>query len=90
LKGNLGDSAWKKPLVLPLKNSLRRVRSRIDYSERGGAPMLGVNGICIIGHGRSNAYAVTNACRAAERAIQHNIIESIRQRVCDMPPPPPV
>ena len=56
--------------------ALQRLRGRIDYAERGGAPLLGINGICIIGHGRSNAYAVTNACRAAERAIQHNIIET--------------
>jgi len=90
LRHELGNSKWKKPLVWPLRPSLRRVRGRIDYSERGGAPLLGINGICIIGHGRSNAYAVTNACRAAERAIEHNIIDAIRQRVCDMPSPPPV
>jgi glycerol-3-phosphate acyltransferase PlsX len=90
LKRELSAGAWKLPLVAPLRPSLQRVRGRIDYSERGGAPLLGINGICIIGHGRSNAYAVTNACRAAERAIEHNIINSIRQRVCDMPSPPPV
>lgn len=90
LKTELSAGAWKLPLVVPLRPSLQRVRGRIDYSERGGAPLLGINGICIIGHGRSNAYAITNACRAAERAIQHNIIDSIRQRVCDMPSPPPV
>lgn len=90
LKQELSGSWWTKSFALPLKPSLRRVRGRIDYSERGGAPLLGINGICIIGHGRSNAYAVTNACRAAERAIQHNIIDAIRQRVCDMPSPPPV
>lgn len=89
LKAELDDGIWKRPLVGPLRPSLRRVRGRIDYSERGGAPLLGVNGICIIGHGRSNAYAVTNACRAAERAIEHSIIDVIRQRVCDMPSPPP-
>ena len=90
LKTELSTGAWKLPLVVPLRPSLQRVRGRIDYSERGGAPLLGINGICIIGHGRSNAYAVTNACRAAERSIQYNIIDSIRQRVCDMPSPPPV
>ena len=90
LKSELSDTAWKKPLVAPLRPSLQRVRGRIDYSERGGAPLLGINGICIIGHGRSNAYAVTNACRAAERAIEHDIIDLIRKRVCDMPSPPSV
>ena len=83
-------AAWMKPFVAALRPALRRVRSRIDYAEFGGAPLLGINGITIIGHGRSDARAVTNACRAAERAVQHNIIEVIRQRVCDTPPPPPV
>ena len=76
-------AAWMKPFVAALRPALRRVRSRIDYAEFGGAPLLGVNGICIIGHGRSDASAVTNACHAAERAVQHNLIEAIRQRVCN-------
>lgn len=90
VKAELSRHAWMKPLVLPLRPALYRLRRRIDYAERGGAPLLGVNGICIIGHGRSDAYAITNACRAAERAIQHKIVETIRQRVCDTPSPPPV
>lgn len=81
---------WMKPFALALVPALRRLRGRIDYAEAGGAPLLGVNGVCIIGHGRSNAYAVANACRAAERAIQYNVVETIRQRVCDMPTPPPL
>ncbi|HZO88829.1 MAG TPA: phosphate acyltransferase PlsX [Chthonomonadaceae bacterium] len=89
IKEELSRHIWMKPFVAPLMPALRRLHRRIDYAERGGAPLLGVNGICIIGHGRSDAYAITNACRAAERAIQHNIIETIRQRVCDMPTPPP-
>ncbi len=90
IKEELGQHAWMKPFVLPLMPALRRMRRRIDYAERGGAPLLGVNGICIIGHGRSDAYAVANACRVAERAAQHNIIEHIRKRVCAAPSPPPV
>ena len=89
IKEELGRHSWLKPFVLPLMPAFRRLRKRIDYAERGGAPLLGVNGICIIGHGRSDAYAVTNACRAAERAVQHNLVETIRQRVCDTPAPPP-
>ncbi len=77
------SSAWMKPFVAALRPALRRVRKRIDYAEFGGAPLLGVNGVCIIGHGRSDASAVTNACHAAERAVQHNLIEVIRGRVCN-------
>jgi len=89
LKEELTRHAWMKPFILPLMPALRKLKSRIDYAECGGAPLLGVNGICIIGHGRSNAYAVTNACKAAERAAQQNIVSTIRQRICDMPTPPP-
>lgn len=89
IREELNRHSWMKPFVLPLLPALRRLRQRIDYAERGGAPLLGVNGICIIGHGRSDAYAVANACRAAERAVQNTIIETIRQRICDMPTPPP-
>jgi glycerol-3-phosphate acyltransferase PlsX len=90
LKAELSKHVWMKPFVAPLMPALRRMGRRIDYAELGGAPLLGVNGICIIGHGRSDAYAVNNACRAAERAVQHNIIEIIRQSVCSDPPPPAV
>ncbi len=90
IKDELGRHAWMKPFVLPLMPALRRLRQRVDYAERGGAPLLGVNGICIIGHGRSNAYAVTNACRTAERAVQNSIVDVIRQRICEMPTPPPL
>jgi glycerol-3-phosphate acyltransferase PlsX len=90
LRQELTSHFWRKALVAPLRPALRRMRSRLDYAEYGGAPLLGVNGVCIIGHGRSNAHAVANACRAAERAIRHNIVETIRQRVCDKPTPPPI
>ena len=90
LREELNGKLWMKPFVAPLVPSMRRLRQRIDYAESGGAPLLGVNGICIIGHGRSDHIAVSNACRAAERAAQHTLIETIRQRVCAPPPPPPV
>ena len=40
-------------------------KKRVDYSEYGGAPLLGVKGVCIICHGRSNANAIKNAVRVA-------------------------
>lgn len=83
IKEELGRHVWLKPFILPLMPALRRLKRRVDYAELGGAPLLGVNGVCIIGHGRSDAYAVTNACRAAERAIQHNLVETIRERICE-------
>jgi glycerol-3-phosphate acyltransferase PlsX len=62
-------------LALP---ALRRFKKTLDYSEYGGAPLLGVKGITIIGHGRSNAHAVKNAIRAAVRASEHGVNEHIQ------------
>ncbi len=90
LKTELEAKFWLKPFVAPLVPALKRLRRKVDYAERGGAPLLGVNGVVIIGHGRSDAYAVLNACKAAERAVESNLIETIRLRVCEAPPPPPV
>lgn len=60
------------------KPAFDALKLRLDYAEIGGAPVLGVNGITIIGHGRSNAKAVKNAIRAAKRAVDGNLIEVIR------------
>jgi len=62
-------------LLMPL---VRRIRRRLDYSEYGGAPLLGLNGVCIIGHGRSRAYAVANAVRAAKEAVDGGVVKAIR------------
>ena len=65
-----------------LSASLARLKKQIDYSEYGGAVLLGVNGVVIIGHGRSDALAVKNAiCRAKEEVdhkVNDRIIETIR------------
>jgi glycerol-3-phosphate acyltransferase PlsX len=62
-------------LALP---ALRRFKKKLDYAEYGGAPLLGVKGITIIGHGRSNALAVKNAIRAAVTASEHRVNEHIQ------------
>lgn len=90
VREELTRHAWMKPFLIPLRPALKRLRTRVDYSEWGGAPMLGVNGLVIIGHGRSNSMAIANACRAAERAIAHDIIAVIRDRICTSPSPPPL
>lgn len=89
MKEGLSEKKLLMPFVLPLKPIFRGLRKKLDYAERGGAPLLGLNGICIIGHGRSDAHAVLNACRAAERAVASEIVGTIRDRVCEAPAPPP-
>lgn len=62
-------------LVRPALQSLRQL---LDPSEEGAAPLLGVNGLVFIGHGRSDAVAIKNAVRVACDAIQANVVTSIR------------
>ena len=59
--------------------ALRRVGNRLDPNEVGGAPLLGVNGIVIIAHGRSNAYAIKQAIGQARSAAEQGIVEAIRE-----------
>lgn len=58
--------------------AFKSVARQIDPFETGGAPLLGVNGVVIIGHGRSNATAIKNAVGQARKAVQSGVIESIR------------
>ncbi len=60
------------------KPAFGRVSRRVDPFEIGGAPLLGVDGVVIIGHGRSNALAIKNAVRQARQAVQGRVVESIR------------
>ena len=65
--------------ALLLKSTLNESKKSIDYSEYGGAPLLGVDGIVIIGHGRSSPKAIKNAIRCAKSEIEHNILAKIKE-----------
>lgn len=66
---------------LLLVPAFRRFKRRIDSSEFGGAPLLGVNGVCMISHGRSTGKAIRNAIRAAEGCVSSAVIAHIREGV---------
>jgi glycerol-3-phosphate acyltransferase PlsX len=61
--------------------AIRDLRKKVDYSEFGGAPLLGVEGVCIIGHGNSNGKAVKNAIFAGAETAKHNIAAEIREAI---------
>jgi glycerol-3-phosphate acyltransferase PlsX len=63
------------------KRAFDALRRRTDYSEYGGAPLLGIRGITIIGHGRSNANAVKNAMRVASELCRSRVNEKIEQEL---------
>lgn len=69
LRGQLGTQ-----LLLP---NLRRLRQRIDHAERGGGLLLGVDGICIISHGSSQAPSIFNAVRTAKEAIDNQLLSQL-------------
>jgi len=64
-----------------MKSRLNHIKKFADYSEYGSAPLLGVNGLVMISHGRSSPKAVKNALKAAKREIDHNIMSQLRDAV---------
>ncbi|MBN1178005.1 MAG: phosphate acyltransferase PlsX [Anaerolineae bacterium] len=69
------------PGLLLMLPSLRGVARRLDYAEYGGALLMGVDGIVIVGHGRSNAKAVRNAIRQARLAVGGGVLDVVRASV---------
>jgi phosphate acyltransferase len=63
-----------------LKPNLKRLKQRIDAAEHGGGLLLGVEGICIISHGSSDAFSIANAIRSAKSAVDKEVLEQIRAR----------
>jgi glycerol-3-phosphate acyltransferase PlsX len=61
------------------KGAFARVRRQLNPDEVGGAPLLGVNGVVIIGHGRSNDYAIKQAVGQARKAVERDIVAAIRE-----------
>ena len=63
------------------RQAFRRFRRRVDVSEYGGAPLLGLNGLCVVGHGRSSPKAVRNAVAMAARFVSQGLVARVRDDV---------
>ncbi|MHC5724707.1 MAG: phosphate acyltransferase PlsX [Nostoc sp.] len=63
-----------------LKPNLKRVKQRMDHAEHGGALLLGVAGVCFIGHGSSQAPSIFNAIRMAKEAVDNQVIQRIQSQ----------
>lgn len=81
------DPAAAGALGATFKEILGGIQSRTDYAEFGGAPLLGVDGICIISHGRSDARAIQNAIRVAGEFAARHINEEIVREVAALQQP---
>lgn len=83
LKSEMMSSFRSKVGALILKPVFKRFKKRFDYKEVGGAPFLGVNGICIKAHGSSDAKAIKNAVKQTYLLYEKNVIEKIRESITE-------
>lgn len=88
LKQELTSRTLSKVGALLAKPAFDSIRHRLDYREYGGAPLLGVDGIAIVGHGRSDAKAVRNGIRVAAQAVENGVLEAIKQGLAGYEAPP--
>ena len=64
---------------LLIRPGVNLIRARMDWREFGGAPLLGIDGVAIVAHGRSDARAITNAVRVARQAVESDLVGKIRE-----------
>lgn len=81
LKEEFTSSFTSKVGALLLKSGLRKFKKRLDYTEYGGAPLLGTRGVVIKAHGSSDAKAIKNAIKQANVFVENRIIERIEYEV---------
>lgn len=84
LREEMTRGVRRKAGALLAKGAFVDLKKRIDYSEYGGAPLLGVKGGCVVCHGRSNAKAIKNAIRMARSFALNRIDVKIREKVSDL------
>jgi len=66
---------------LLVKPALGEIKKLLDPSEQGAAPMLGINGLVFIGHGRSDAFAIKNAVRVAKNAVEVQVLDAMKNAI---------
>jgi glycerol-3-phosphate acyltransferase PlsX len=81
LKEELTARSVSKVGALLARPSFDAVRRRLDYREYGGAPLLGVNGVALVGHGRSDALAIRNAIRMTAQTVENGVLDAIKQGI---------
>jgi len=77
----LMKNIFSKIGLFMMKRNLKKLYKKIDYSEYGGAHLLGINGVCIIGHGRSGSNAIKNALRLSKEFVMNKVQEKIQNEI---------
>jgi glycerol-3-phosphate acyltransferase PlsX len=75
------DSAIPRASRIFIDNAIGNAFSVYDFSEYGGTPLLGVEGVCIVAHGRSDAKAIYNSIKVAKKSVESNILKGIEEGV---------
>lgn len=81
VKGAFQSSPLATLAGVVVRPELKKIHKRFDYSEYGGAVLLGIDGISIISHGRSNAKAIRNAIRAARQGVAEGVVQAISEQI---------
>jgi glycerol-3-phosphate acyltransferase PlsX len=81
LKDSLSGTLPSKVGYILSRKAFRQFKKRVDYSEYGGAPLLGVRGVCLIAHGSSNANAIKNAVRVAADFVKGQVNAKIEREL---------
>lgn len=89
LKESLTKTVTAQVGALLSRKAFNEFKKRVDPAEYGGAPLLGVRGVCIIGHGSSNDNAILNGIRVAAEFAQTGVNEHIEREFSQRPVPPP-
>ena len=84
LREQVTRSPIRKVGAVILRKAFDDLKKSMDYSEYGGAPLLGVNGGCIVCHGRSNAKAIKNAIRVARDFAVNEMDIKIRDKISEL------
>ncbi|MFQ5742363.1 MAG: phosphate acyltransferase PlsX [Acidobacteriota bacterium] len=82
LREELSSTAFSKLAARLARGSFRSYRRRVDYAEFGGAPLLGIRGLCVICHGRSSAKAIMNGIRVALEYARNQVSARIEEALC--------
>jgi glycerol-3-phosphate acyltransferase PlsX len=83
LKTEITSSNVSKVGAMLAKPAFDKVKSRLDHREYGGAPLLGVDGVVIVGHGRSDARAIRNGIRVAAQAVENGVLDAVKQGLAE-------
>ncbi len=81
IRENIGDNLIRKLGYFMMRPAFRALKRRIDYAEYGGAPLVGINGISIISHGRSSDRAIKNAIRVATKLAKSEVNKHIHEDI---------